>query len=141
MPTAEPGRNAENPGPARGSERPENPDEHPTLREAPDPGAGIGPGRTGMPPEYPTLQEVPAPQTPPRAALERADPVSVGAGLVFFLIGGAYLLASGGHLTVNAGWTLSLLFLGLGLSGVVGTIVRVRRGRRSSGRGGGPSGF
>lgn len=55
------------------------------------------------------------------------DPVSIGVGLVFFLIGGAYLLASGGHLTVNAGWTLSLLVLGLGLSGIVGAVLRARR--------------
>ena len=47
---------------------------------------------------------------------------------IAFLIGGAYLLASGGHLTVNAGWTLSLLALGLGLSGIVGAILRSRRG-------------
>lgn len=55
------------------------------------------------------------------------DPVSIGSGFVFFLIGGAYLLASAGHLTVNAGWTLSLLALGLGLSGIVGAILRSRR--------------
>lgn len=65
--------------------------------------------------------------TPSRRA---ADPVSIGAGLVFFLLGGAYLLASGGHLTVNAGWTLSFLLLGLGLSGVVGGLLRARRSRR-----------
>lgn len=59
------------------------------------------------------------------------DPVSIGAGIVFFLIGGAYLLASGGHLAVNAGWTLSLLVLGLGLSGVVGAVLRARRDRNN----------
>ena len=58
------------------------------------------------------------------------DAVSIGSGIVFFLIGGAYLLASGGHLTVNAGWTLSLLVLGLGLAGVVGAVLRSRRGGR-----------
>jgi hypothetical protein len=86
--------------------------------------------------EHPTLQEAAqreAAETAdagrPRrgAALHRADPVSIGVGLVFFLIGGAYLLASGGHLTVNAGWTLSLLLLGLGLSGVVGGLLNSRR--------------
>jgi len=67
-------------------------------------------------------------QQPDRNRSRRPDPVSIGSGLVFFLIGGAYLLASGGHLTVNAGWTLSLLALGLGLSGIVGAILRSRRG-------------
>ena len=55
------------------------------------------------------------------------DPVSIGSGLVFFVIGGAYLLASGGHLAVNAGWTLTILALGLGLSGIVGAVLRSRR--------------
>ena len=108
---------------------PERPDEYPTLREAPAEA------------EFPTLHE-PAeslgtagspqfePAGRPRSTPNRIDPVSIGAGLVFFLIGGAYLLASGGHLTVNAGWTFSLLLLGLGLSGVIGALVnRSRRGR------------
>ncbi len=64
---------------------------------------------------------------PGRGRFADADPASIGAGIVFFLIGGAYLLASGGHLSVNAGWTLSLLLLGLGLSGVVGVLLRDRR--------------
>lgn len=92
-------------------------------------------------PEYPTLQEattVTSPEpTNSQAASQRsasarrtADPVSIGAGLVFLLLGGAYLLASGGHVTVNAGWTLSFLLLGLGLSGVVGSFLRARRDRR-----------
>lgn len=55
------------------------------------------------------------------------DAVSIGAGLVFFLTGGAYLLASGGHLSVNAGWTLSFLAAGLGLSGIIGAVLRARR--------------
>ena len=102
----------------------EQPDEYPTISE---PGFETG--------QYPTLHEPPAPfefEPPrgPRAALGRFDPVSVGAGLVFFLIGGAYVLASGGHVTVNAGWTLSLLLLGLGLSGVVGGLVGQSRRRR-----------
>jgi hypothetical protein len=58
------------------------------------------------------------------------DPVSIGSGIVFFLIGGAYLLASGDHLKVNAGWTLTILALGLGLSGVAGAVVRAWRGDR-----------
>lgn len=58
------------------------------------------------------------------------DVVSIGAGLVFFLLGGAYLLASGGHLSVNAGWTLSFLAIGLGLSGVVGAVLRAFRNGR-----------
>ena len=74
-------------------------------------------------PEYLTLHEPPASAERPRGVLGQSDPVSVGAGLVFFLTGGAYLLAIGGHLTVNAGWTLSLLLLGLGLSGVVGSLL------------------
>jgi hypothetical protein len=118
---------------------PEGPAEYPTLREEPAEA------------EFPTLHEPdeslgstefagsaagaefigPAePAGRPRGTTNRIDPVSVGAGLVFFLIGGAYLLASGGHLTVNAGWTFSLLLLGLGLSGVIGAILgRSRRGR------------
>ena len=67
-------------------------------------------------------------QQPDRDQSRQPDPVSIGSGLVFFLIGGAYLLASGGRLTVNAGWTLSMLALGLGLSGIVGAIFRSRRG-------------
>lgn len=64
---------------------------------------------------------------PRRRPANEPDAVSIGAGLVFFLIGGAYLLASAGHVTVNAGWTLSMLLLGLGLSGVVGAVLRSRR--------------
>ena len=75
-------------------------------------------------PEY----QVPESSEQERGRSNRADPVSIGSGLVFFVIGGAYLLASGGHLTVNAGWTLSMLALGLGLSGIVGAVLRVRRG-------------
>lgn len=94
-------------------------------------------------PEYPTLQEATAVTYPDQAAengarpapgtskRNSADPVSIAAGVVFFLLGGAYLLAAGGHLTVNAGWTLSFLLLGLGLSGVVGGLLRARRNSRS----------
>lgn len=57
------------------------------------------------------------------------DPTSIAAGVVFFLLGGAYLLAASGHLTVNAAWTISLLFIGLGLSGVLGAALH-DRGRR-----------
>jgi hypothetical protein len=57
------------------------------------------------------------------------DPTSIAAGVVFFLLGGAYLLASSGHLTVNAAWTISLLFIGLGLSGVLGAALADRRRR------------
>lgn len=99
-------------------------------------------------PEYPTLQEATmVTGTDPERASEygtravsgtskrnSADPVSILAGLVFFAIGGAYLLASGGHLTVNAGWTLSFLLLGLGLSGVVGGLLRARRNSRARAR-------
>jgi hypothetical protein len=110
--------------------------EYPTLRETEIPDPGPDPFAE---PEHPTLRETPIPTAAPtsaqpaaprRAAFDRADPTSIGAGIVFFLIGGAYLLASGGHLTVNAGWTLSLLLLGLGLSGVVGALLRARRGNR-----------
>ena len=94
-------------------------------------------------PDYPALQEATTVTDPEhttgRGARRRsgfatggaADPVSIGAGLVFFLLGGAYLLASGGHLAVNAGWTLSFLLLGLGLSGVVGSFLRSRRDNRT----------
>jgi hypothetical protein len=96
-------------------------------------------------PEYPTLQEATTvTATDPRRLNERgnragrglsmrdsADPVSILAGLVFFALGGVYLLASGGHLDVNAGWTLSFLLLGLGLSGVVGGLLRARRNGRA----------
>jgi thiosulfate reductase cytochrome b subunit len=96
-------------------------------------------------PEYPTLQEATTVTTtdPDRTnergsrgqgngtLMRNSDPVSILAGLVFFVVGGAYLLASGGHLTVNAGWTLSFLLLGLGLSGVVGGFLRARRNNRA----------
>jgi hypothetical protein len=79
--------------------------------------------------DYPTVGEPPMSEEHRRGALDRADPVSIGAGLVLVLLGGAYLLATSGHLIVNAGWTLSLLLLGLGLSGVVGGLLgRARRG-------------
>jgi hypothetical protein len=78
--------------------------------------------------ESESYQEPDRSQQPDREKPRRPDPVSIGSGLVFFLIGGAYLLAAGGHLTVNAGWTLSILALGLGLSGIVGAILRSRRG-------------
>ncbi|MGH6655449.1 MAG: hypothetical protein ACRDVE_09605 [Actinocrinis sp.] len=97
------------------------PDEYPTL---------TGPG--DLSDAIPGYSPAPTPRQPPPAArrgiLANADPLSIGAGLVFFLIGGAYLLASGGHLTVNAGWTLSMLALGLGLSGVISALVRFGRG-------------
>jgi hypothetical protein len=57
------------------------------------------------------------------------DATSIAAGLVFFILGGAYLLASSGHLTVNAAWTVSLLFIGLGLSGFLGVALNSRRRR------------
>lgn len=94
-------------------------------------------------PEYPKFQEATAVSEPdgvnelgerarPSGSTRRAaDPVSIGAGLVFFLLGGAYLLASGGHLTVNAGWTLSFLLIGLGLSGVAGSFLRARLDSRA----------
>ena len=111
-------------------------EDYPTLHEPPE---GIEPGETIGSAGFAEFTEA-AGSTgstgsaksgdPARAVLGQIDPVSVGAGLVFFLIGGAYLLATGGHLTVNAGWTLSLLLLGLGLSGVVGAVIgRARRGR------------
>ncbi len=103
---------------------PERPEEYPTLREE------------SAEAEFPTLHEPDVSlgtaefAERPRNTVNRIDPVSIGAGLVFFLIGGAYLLASGGHLTVNAGWTFSLLLLGLGLSGVVGALLGRFRRRR-----------
>ncbi len=119
---------------------PERPDEYPTLREEPAE-AGFPtlhePDESPGTAEFAGTAEPPASESPafestarPRGTTNRPDPVSIGAGLVFFLVGGAYLLASGGHLTVNAGWTFSLLLLGLGLSGVIGALVnRSRRGR------------
>lgn len=79
----------------------------------------------------PRQDSIPQPERQPEPGRDRSrqpDAVSIGSGLVFFLIGGAYLLASGGHLAVNAGWTLSMLALGLGLSGIVGAVLRIRRG-------------
>ena len=64
-----------------------------------------------------------------RPGTRTPDPTSIAAGVVFFLLGGAYLLAASGHLTVNAAWTISLLFIGLGLSGVLGAALH-DRGRR-----------
>lgn len=86
-----------------------------------------GPERESNPEFEPPRQAQPEPgREPDRGPSNTPDPVSIGAGLVFFLIGGAYLLASGGHLTVNAGWTFSILLLGLGLSGIVGAVLRSR---------------
>ena len=68
-------------------------------------------------------------RTRPRFNDRSPDPTSIIAGIVFFLIGGAYLLASSGHLTVNAAWTVSLLFIGLGLAGLLGAVLGVRRRR------------
>ncbi|MBS2961708.1 hypothetical protein KGA66_01520 [Actinocrinis puniceicyclus] len=129
----------ETPAAGRAAERPDSgPNseaEHLTLRE---PFTATGETFAVPVPDYPTLQEATVasgPEHPRASARQRpkpstrgaADPVSIGVGLVFFLLGGAYLLASGGHLTVNAGWTGSFLLLGLGLSGVVGAFVRARR--------------
>jgi hypothetical protein len=75
-----------------------------------------------------------SPEAAPASAERRPtarvpDATSIAAGVVFFLLGGAYLLASSGHLTVNAAWTISLLFIGLGLSGVLGAAFAERRRR------------
>ena len=120
--------------------------DYPTLRE---PFTATGEAFSVPLPEYPTLQETTmatehehelrgGPGRPGRGSgagpARDLDPVSIGAGLVFFLLGGAYLLASGGHLRVNAGWTLSFLLLGLGLSGVVGGMLRARRNQRARAR-------
>ena len=77
----------------------------------------------------PSATPAPAP-TGRRFADRGPDPTSIGAGIVFFLLGGAYLLASSGHLTVNAAWTVSLLFIGLGLAGLLGAALGARRRRR-----------
>ena len=83
------------------------------------------------------LSPEPAPaSTGRRPGTRIPDPTSIAAGVVFFLLGGAYLLAASGHLTVNAAWTISLLFIGLGLSGVLGAALHDRRRRP----GGGPRG-
>jgi hypothetical protein len=74
------------------------------------------------PVSHSTGQRRPAPVRTP-------DVVSIAAGLVFFALGAAYLLASSGHLTVNAAWTVSLLFIGLGLSGFLGAAINSRRRR------------
>jgi hypothetical protein len=80
-----------------------------------------------VPPVEPNPDEPPTSHGNPT---DQPDLMSIGAGIVFFLIGGAYLLASGGHVDVNAGWTVSLLLTGLGLSGVGGALQRARRRRR-----------
>lgn len=86
-----------------------------------------------IPEPDPVSPPAPAP-TPasgrPRFADRSPDPTSIVAGIVFFLLGGAYLLASAGHLTVNAAWTVSLLFIGLGLAGLLGAAFGARRRRR-----------
>ena len=93
--------------------------------ESPDPQSGS----TGFEnPMHDPTRPFERPAEPDRNRSRQPDPVSIGSGLVFFLVGGAYLLASGGQLTVNAGWTLSMLALGLGLSGIVGAVLRSRRG-------------
>jgi len=79
------------------------------------------------PPPAPTPKPTP---TRPRFTDRSPDPTSIVAGIVFFLLGGAYLLASSGHLTVNAAWTVSLLFIGLGLAGLLGAAFGARRRRR-----------
>jgi hypothetical protein len=56
----------------------------------------------------------------------KPDAASILAGLVFVAIGLVYLLASGGHASVGARWTVSLLVLGLGLTAVVGLVTRRR---------------
>jgi hypothetical protein len=67
--------------------------------------------------------------TPPaqRPSTRTPDPTSIAAGVVFFLLGGAYLLAASGHLAVNAAWTISLMFIGLGVSGLLGAALAGRR--------------
>jgi hypothetical protein len=67
-----------------------------------------------------------APQ-PPQPERTRPDPPSITAGTVFFLLGGAYFLAAGGHLRVNAGWALSTLAIGLGAAGIIGAVMRLTR--------------
>ena len=67
------------------------------------------------------------PSAPEPERTTRPDPPSITAGTVFFLLGGAYFLAGGGHLRVNAAWTLSLLFIGLGVAGVIGAVLRLTR--------------
>jgi hypothetical protein len=64
---------------------------------------------------------------PPEPERTRPDPPSITAGTVFFLLGGAYLLAAGGHLRVNAGWALSVLAVGLGVAGIIGAVLRLTR--------------
>lgn len=82
-------------------------------------------------PDDPTRPEAgrPDPFAPPAPQPERTrpDPPSITAGTVFFLLGGAYFLAAGGHLRVNAGWTLSLLVAGLGVAGIIGAVLRLTR--------------
>lgn len=85
---------------------------------------------TDMPGTPDRADDPEAPQPAARAGrrvLANADPVSVAAGLIFLVLGGAYLLAAGGHVRVNAGWTVSLLATGLGLCGVLGSVPAWRR--------------
>jgi hypothetical protein len=63
------------------------------------------------------------------SAARTPDPTSIGAGIVFFAFGAAYLLASSGHLAVNGAWSASLLLVGLGLAGLLGGTLRSRRRR------------
>jgi hypothetical protein len=57
----------------------------------------------------------------------KPDAASILAGLVFVAVGLVYLLSTGGHVTVGARWAISLLVLGLGVTGVVGALTRRRR--------------
>jgi hypothetical protein len=104
-------------------------------RDAGEPSRADEPNRTVTEPGRDAGGDVRrSPESVPTSADRRPrartpDVTSIAAGVVFFLLGGAYLLASSGHLTVNAAWTISLLFIGLGLSGVLGAALADRRRR------------
>jgi hypothetical protein len=52
------------------------------------------------------------------------DPTSLVAGLVFVVIGIAYVLDAADVLTVQAKWVVPLALIGLGVAGLAGSILR-----------------
>lgn len=55
------------------------------------------------------------------------DATSLVAGLVFVGLAVAYLIGAFTSTRIDAGWTIPIALVGLGLAGLAGSIVRVRR--------------
>jgi hypothetical protein len=56
-----------------------------------------------------------------------ADLTSLIAGLVFALIGAAYLVDAAGVLDLKVRWVLPLVLIGLGVAGLAGSLLRASR--------------